>query len=60
MISTINAGVARVGDEVIALLRVTERPLPDGDLPEGAKMIDLTGAEPTLAPLPAAPDEGRA
>lgn len=52
VISTINAGVARVGDEVIALLRVAERPRMEGDLPQGAKLLELGGSEPRLAPLP--------
>ncbi len=54
VISTINAGIARVGDEVVALLRVAERPRLSGDLPDGAMLLRLGGAEPTLAPLPAA------
>ena len=56
VISTINAGMARVGDEVVALLRVAERPRLSGDLPEGAMLLQLGGAEPTLAPLPAGAD----
>jgi len=50
--STINPGVAKLGDETILLLRVAEKPLPAVDLPDGAKMIDLTGDEPRLVPLP--------
>jgi predicted GH43/DUF377 family glycosyl hydrolase/glycosyltransferase involved in cell wall biosynthesis len=52
VISTINAGVARTSDEIVLLVRVTERPVQGADLVEGAQMIDLTGPEPTLAPLP--------
>lgn len=52
VISTINPGVARLGDETILLVRVAERPRPATDLPEGAQMVDLTGAEPKLVPLP--------
>ncbi|MGH2539365.1 MAG: glycosyltransferase [Actinomycetota bacterium] len=52
VISTINAGAARVGDEVVLLLRVAERPNAEGTLPEGAKLVDLRGDRPTLAPMP--------
>ena len=52
VISTINAGAARVGDEVVLLLRVAERPSATGVLPEGARLVDLTGDRPTLADLP--------
>ena len=58
VISTINAGVARTDGEIVLLLRVTERPVHGADLVEGAQMIDLTGPEPKLAPLPAR-HEGR-
>ena len=52
VISTINPGVARLGDETILLIRVAERPLPATELPDGAKMIDLTADQPKLVPLP--------
>ena len=52
VISTINAGAARVGDEVVLLLRVAERPSPQGKLPDGARLIDLSGDRPTLAGPP--------
>ena len=52
VISTINAGVTRTDGEIVLLLRVTERPVHGADLVEGAQMIDLTGPEPRLAPLP--------
>ncbi|MGZ5289806.1 MAG: glycoside hydrolase family 130 protein [Actinomycetota bacterium] len=52
VISTINAGVTRTDGEIVLLLRVTERPVHGADLVEGAQMIDLTGPEPKLAPLP--------
>jgi polysaccharide biosynthesis protein PslF len=52
VISTINAGAARVGDEVVLLLRVAERPRATGTLPEGARLVDLSGDRPTLADLP--------
>jgi predicted GH43/DUF377 family glycosyl hydrolase/glycosyltransferase involved in cell wall biosynthesis len=52
VISTINAGIARVGGEIVALLRVAERPRLAGELPEGAMLLELGGPEPRLAPLP--------
>ncbi|MGZ4206731.1 MAG: glycoside hydrolase family 130 protein [Actinomycetota bacterium] len=52
VISTINAGIARVGQEIVALLRVAERPRLTGEFPEGAMLLELDGAEPRLAPLP--------
>jgi predicted GH43/DUF377 family glycosyl hydrolase len=52
VISTINAGAARIGDEVVLLVRVAERPGAAGELPEGARLVDLSGDRPTLAPLP--------
>jgi predicted GH43/DUF377 family glycosyl hydrolase/glycosyltransferase involved in cell wall biosynthesis len=52
VISTINAGMARVGDEVVALLRVAERPRLSGELPDGAMLLRLGGTEPSLEPLP--------
>ena len=52
VISTINAGAARVGDEVVLLLRVAERPSSDGELPDGARLVDLRGDHPTLKPMP--------
>ena len=52
VISTINPGAARVGDEVVLLLRVAERPDADGDLPANARLVDLTGDRPTLVAMP--------
>ena len=56
VISTINAGAARVGDEVVLMLRVAERPSGRGELPEGARLVDLSGDRPTLTSLPAGLD----
>jgi predicted GH43/DUF377 family glycosyl hydrolase/glycosyltransferase involved in cell wall biosynthesis len=53
VISTINPGAARVGDEIVLLIRVAERPRSTGALPESAQQVDLSGDRPTLAPLPA-------
>jgi predicted GH43/DUF377 family glycosyl hydrolase len=52
VISTINAGAARVGDEVVLLVRVAERPSAEGDLPGDARLVDLRGDTPTLGPMP--------
>jgi len=52
VISTINPGVATVGDETVLLVRVTERPRPDVEPGGDARMVDLSGPEPRLVPLP--------
>ncbi|MGZ8566178.1 MAG: glycoside hydrolase family 130 protein [Actinomycetota bacterium] len=52
VISTINPGVATLGEETILLVRVAERPRRDIDLPTDARMVDLAAAEPRLVPLP--------
>ncbi len=52
VLSTINPGVARVGDETVLLVRVAERPRRDTDLPADARMVDLSGSEPRLTALP--------
>ncbi len=50
--SVFNAAAARVGDEIVLLMRVAERPRTDRDLPPDAMTLDLDGPEPTLKPLP--------
>jgi predicted GH43/DUF377 family glycosyl hydrolase/glycosyltransferase involved in cell wall biosynthesis len=52
VISTINPGVAQVGDETVLLVRVAERPREDFDLGDDTPMIDLSGPVPRLAPMP--------
>jgi predicted GH43/DUF377 family glycosyl hydrolase/glycosyltransferase involved in cell wall biosynthesis len=52
VISTINPGVATLGDETVLLVRVTERPRPDIEPGTEARMVDLSGHEPRLVPLP--------
>ncbi|MDP9329973.1 MAG: glycosyltransferase [Actinomycetota bacterium] len=52
VISTINPGVARFGKEIVLLVRVAERPRLDATPTDGAAMIDLTGPEARLVPLP--------
>lgn len=53
VISTINPGVATVGDETVLLVRVAERPRQGSEMPVDSRMVDLSGAEPRLVPLPA-------
>ena len=52
VVSAFNAAAARVGDEIILLLRVAERPRTDIEPPAGAMTLDLNGPEPVLRPLP--------
>ena len=52
VISTINPGVAKVGDEVVMLVRVAERPRRDVQPGPDAQMIDLSGSKPRPVPLP--------
>jgi predicted GH43/DUF377 family glycosyl hydrolase/glycosyltransferase involved in cell wall biosynthesis len=52
VVSVFNAAAARVGDEVVLLLRVAERPISVTVAPPGAQMLDLTGPEVRLRPLP--------
>ncbi len=53
IVSTINPGVAKVGDETVLLVRVAERPDPEAPIPEDAEMLDLSGPGPRLVPMPA-------
>ncbi len=52
VVSTINPGVATVGDETVLLVRVAERPRQDAELHADARMVDLSGPEPRLTALP--------
>jgi len=52
VVSVFNAAAARVGDEVVLLLRVAERPRSDIDPPPGSLTLDLDGSHPLLRPLP--------
>lgn len=52
VVSVFNAAAARVGDEIVLLLRVAERPRTDIEPPAGAMTLDLDGPEPVLRPLP--------
>ncbi|MEK6619766.1 MAG: glycoside hydrolase family 130 protein [Chloroflexota bacterium] len=51
VVSVFNAAVAKVGDEVILLLRVAERPRSDIDPPPDARTLDLDGPHPVLKKL---------
>ncbi|HTG46106.1 MAG TPA: glycosyltransferase, partial [Actinomycetota bacterium] len=52
VISTINPGVTRLGDEVLLLVRIAERPTHEVEPGPGATMVDLSGAKPRPVPLP--------
>lgn len=51
VVSVFNAATAVLGDEIILLLRVAERPRSDIDLPLDALTLDFTGPHPVLRPL---------
>jgi beta-1,2-mannobiose phosphorylase / 1,2-beta-oligomannan phosphorylase len=53
VVSVFNAAVARVGDEIILLLRVAERPRTDVRPGPEALTLDLDQPHPILHPLPA-------
>jgi len=52
VVSVFNAATAVVGDEIILLLRVAERPRSDIDLPPDACTLDFSGPHPVTKPLP--------
>ncbi|HET9051483.1 MAG TPA: glycosyltransferase [Candidatus Dormibacteraeota bacterium] len=51
VVSVFNAAAARVGDEVVLLLRVGERPRLGVKPPPDALTLDLSGVEPRAIPL---------
>ena len=53
VVSVFNAAAARVGDEIVLLLRVAEQPRTDIEPPANAQTLALEGPEPVLRPLPA-------
>ena len=55
VISTINPGTATLDGEVVLVIRVAERPRRDAVPAEDAMMVDLTGPDPRLVPLPSRP-----
>jgi predicted GH43/DUF377 family glycosyl hydrolase len=50
--AVLNPAAARIGDEVVLLMRVAERPRGDIDPPADAQTLDMSCAEPKLVPLP--------
>ena len=53
VVSVFNAAAARVGSEIILLLRVAERPRTDVEPGPDALTLDLAAPHPILRPLPA-------
>ena len=53
VVSVFNAAAARVGEEIVLLLRVAEQPRTDIEPPANAQTLILDGPEPQLRPLPA-------
>jgi predicted GH43/DUF377 family glycosyl hydrolase/glycosyltransferase involved in cell wall biosynthesis len=51
VMSVTNAAAAQVGDEVVLLLRVSERPMAGVDPPEDALTLDLTVSDPRVQSL---------
>jgi predicted GH43/DUF377 family glycosyl hydrolase/glycosyltransferase involved in cell wall biosynthesis len=52
VVSVFNASASRVGDEIVLMLRVAERPRTDIDPPANSVTLDLTGPHPKAVPLP--------
>jgi len=52
VVSVFNAAAARVGDEIILLLRVAERPRSDIEPSPDSLTLDLDAPHPVLLPLP--------
>ncbi len=50
--SVLNPAAARVGDEVILLMRIAERPRTDLDPPADARTLDFAGPHPKIVALP--------
>ncbi len=50
--SVLNPAAARVGNEVILLMRVAERPRTDVDPPADARTLDFSGLLPKMVALP--------
>ena len=50
--SVLNPAAARLGDEVVLLMRVAERARSDIDPPADARTLDLGGPHPKIVPLP--------
>jgi predicted GH43/DUF377 family glycosyl hydrolase/glycosyltransferase involved in cell wall biosynthesis len=52
VVSVINPGVAELDGQTILLVRVAEQPQRGADMPADARMVDLSGSDPRLVPLP--------
>jgi len=50
--AVLNPAAARIGDEIVLLLRVAERARSDIDPPADAQTLDLSGPHPRIVPLP--------
>jgi predicted GH43/DUF377 family glycosyl hydrolase len=50
--AVLNPAAARIGEEIVLLLRVAERPRSDLDPPADARTLDLSGPDPKVVPLP--------
>ena len=53
VVSVFNAAAARVGEEIVLLLRVAERPRQDVEPPLDARTLEMSGPHPSLGLLPA-------
>jgi len=49
--AVLNPAAARIGDEIVLLMRVAERPRSDIDPPPGARTLDLSGPDPKVLPM---------
>lgn len=49
--AVLNPGAARIGDEILLLMRVAERARGDIDPPPDARTLDLSGPHPKIVPL---------
>jgi len=49
--AVLNPATARLGDEIMLLMRVAERPRTDLDPPSDARTLDFSGLHPKIAPL---------
>lgn len=50
--AVLNPATAQVGDEIVLLMRVAERPRTDSDPPSDARTLDLSGLHQKVVPLP--------
>jgi len=50
--AVLNPATAQVGDEIVLLIRVAERPRTESDPPSDARTLDLSGLHQKVVPLP--------